>query len=299
LKTLLLRRIGSSLHAGLLTAKRLRDGNISEAAKEEDETVEASDVRDVDMEAIAHLEQAIQGMESAGDGDPKLSIILNNLRGSGWANRGCILFSQYLDTVLWIAGHLAMAFPTQLVGVYAGQGNSYLYEADRRRSAGREEITKLVDGRILKLLVATDAASEGLNLQKLQTLINIDLPWNPARLEQRKGRIDRIGQQAVAVDILNLRYRGSVEDDVHHALSARLESIRDVFGTVPDTLEDVWVLTALGLEAAARERINAVPPQHPFELRYGQDMPQTSWERCEQVLERNDIFSALKHGWQG
>jgi superfamily II DNA/RNA helicase len=43
-------------------------------------------------------------------------------------------------------------------------------------------------------LVATDAASEGLNLQRLETLINVDLPWNPARLEQRKGHIDRIGQ---------------------------------------------------------------------------------------------------------
>jgi hypothetical protein len=64
-------------------------------------------------------------------------------------------------------------------------------------------------------LVATDAASECLNLQRL--------PWNPARLEQRKGRIDRSGQLAAAIDILNLRYRGSVEDEVHSALSPRLQ----------------------------------------------------------------------------
>jgi hypothetical protein len=208
------------------------------------------------------------------------------------------MFSQYLDTVLWVAGHLAQAFPKQVVGVYGGQGNSYLYEAGHRRSAERDELRKLVDQRQLKLLVATDAASEGLNLQKLQTLINIDLPWNPARLEQRKGRIDRIGQQADAIDILNLRYRGSVEDDVHHALSSRLASIKDVFGTIPDTLEDVWVLTAMGEEAAARARIEAVPPKHPFELRYGQDMPGTAWERCEQVLDRGDVFAVLKRGWE-
>ena len=120
------------------------------------------------------------------------------------------------------------------------RGNSYVYETDHRRSVERDELRKLVDQRHIKLLVATDAASEGLNLQKLQTLINIDLPWNPARLEQRKGRIDRIGQQAETIEILNLRYRGPVEDDVHHALSSRLASIRDVFGTIPDTLEDVW-----------------------------------------------------------
>lgn len=56
-------------------------------------------------------------------------------------------------------------------------------------------------------MLGTDAASEGLNLQKLGTLINIDLPWNPTRLEQRKGRIQRIGQARSEVWIANLRYR--------------------------------------------------------------------------------------------
>jgi superfamily II DNA/RNA helicase len=128
------------------------------------------------------------------------------------------------------------------------------------------------DGR-LGLLVATDAASEGLNLQRLSTLINIDLPWNPARLEQRKGRVDRIGQLASSIDVRNLRYRGSVEDDVHRALSSRLKSIREVFGTVPDTLEDVWVTTALGDIEEAKQKIDQVPRRHPFELRYGDDAP--------------------------
>jgi len=85
----------------------------------------------------------------------------------------------------------------------------------------------------------------GLNRQRFETPINVDLPWNPVRLEQRKGRIDRIGQLAAAIDLLNLRYRGSVEDEVHSAFSFRLQQIRDVFGTVPVTCEDVWVATAL------------------------------------------------------
>ena len=111
--------------------------------------------------------------------------------------------------------------------------------------------------------MATDAASEGLNLQRLSPLINIDLPWNPARLEQRRGRIDRIGQMAGSIEVLNLRYRGSVEDDVHRALSGRLQAIRDVFGTVPDTLEDVWVLTALGQAEDAKRRIERSPRSTP------------------------------------
>jgi hypothetical protein len=114
LKTLLLRRIGRSLHAGLLTAKRLRDGRVSEATREEDEQAEGPDPRDTDSDALARLEQAIQRMEAAGEGDPKLGVLLNYLRSRGWEERGCIMFSQYLDTVLWVAGHLAQAFPKQV-----------------------------------------------------------------------------------------------------------------------------------------------------------------------------------------
>ena len=103
---------------------------------------------------------------------------------------------------------------------------------------------RVADGS-LTLLLGTDAASEGLNLQRLGTLINIDLPWNPTRLEQRKGRIQRIGQVRDEIWIANLRYKDSVEDRVHQALADRLEAIHGVFGQIPDTLEDVWVEVAM------------------------------------------------------
>ena len=192
---------------------------------------------------------------------------------------------------------MAKAFPSRTIGIYGGQGNSYLVEGDRRRGAAREEIQKRVRDRSLTLLVATDAASEGLNLQRLETLINVDLPWNPARLEQRKGRIDRIGQLASSIDILNLRYRGSVEDEVHHVLSARLQQIREIFGTIPDTLEDVWVAMAIGEVEEARRRIDEVPSRHPFDMRYAVDLPETAWERCAQVLDRYDVQRLLRKGW--
>jgi len=90
--------------------------------------------------------------------------------------------------------------------------------------------------------VATDAACEGLNLQTLGTLINIDLPWNPSRLEQRIGRIKRFGQRRDRVDMLNLVYHGSekptVDEKVYAKLSARMKDRYDIFGTLPDVIED-------------------------------------------------------------
>jgi superfamily II DNA/RNA helicase len=79
-------------------------------------------------------------------------------------------------------------------------------ETRRLLQVEREDIKQAVKQRRIRLLVATDAACEGLNLQTLGTLINVDLPWNPSRLGQRLGRIKRFGQAHRTVDMLNLVY---------------------------------------------------------------------------------------------
>ena len=162
----------------------------------------------------------------------------------------------------------------------------------------KEEIKAKVRNREIKLLVGTDAASEGLNLQTLSTLINLDLPWNPTRLEQRKGRIQRIGQVSDTIHIYNMRYKDSVEDKVHRVLSERLEDIFNMFGQIPDTLEDVWIDIALGQEAQAKERISSIPASNPFTLKY-ETMPLETedWESCEIVLDKQDKMKQLMKGW--
>ena len=149
----------------------------------------------------------------------------------------------------------------------------------------------------LKILIGTDAASEGLNLQALGTLINIDLPWNPTRLEQRKGRIQRIGQIFDEVLIYNLRYKDSVEDRVHSLLSNRLANIHSMFGQLPDVLEDVWINVALNDIKRAEEIIDAVPKQHPFALRYQQEMERIDWDSCSKVLEKTEKRKFLMNYW--
>ena len=114
-------------------------------------------------------------------------------------------------------------------------------------------------GRI-KILLGTDAASEGLNLQRLGSLIHIDLPWNPTRLEQRKGRIQRIGQRYPEVWIANLRYRDSVEDRVHELLSSVWPLFTVSSDRFPDTLEDVWIAMAMG-DKKERTRSASIGPQ--------------------------------------
>lgn len=155
----------------------------------------------------------------------------------------------------------------------------------------------MVRTREIKILVGTDAASEGLNLQTLGCLINIDLPWNPTRLEQRKGRIQRIGQLSDTIYIYNMRYKDSIEDKVHSRLSKRLRKISDVFGQIPDVLEDVWINIALGEEEKALQIIDEVPEVHPFENRYNDDVKHIDWDSCSQVLDNREKRRFLEKGW--
>jgi superfamily II DNA or RNA helicase len=80
-----------------------------------------------------------------------------------------------------------------------------------------------------RILISTDAGGEGLNLQFCHVVINYDIPWNPMRLEQRIGRVDRIGQ-AYAVRAVNLVFEGSVEHRVREVLEQKLAVIFEEFG---------------------------------------------------------------------
>jgi len=126
--------------------------------------------------------------------DPKYKLLLKILIDDNWIERGCIIFSQYYDSAYWVAENLSHDLPDEKIGIYAGGDKSGIFIGGIYERRSKEDIKQMVRRRELRVLVGTDAASEGLNLQTLGSLINLDLPWNPTRLEQRKGRIQHIGQ---------------------------------------------------------------------------------------------------------
>ena len=110
-------------------------------------------------------------------------------------------------------------------------------------------------------MLCTDAASEGLNFQFCGALINYDMPWNPMRVEQRIGRIDRLGQQHEIIRIVNLHYAGTVETDVYRALRNRIGLFESVVGRLQPILAQLprtisaAVLSGSGREDAERARV--------------------------------------------
>lgn len=83
---------------------------------------------------------------------------------------------------------------------------------------------------------------------------------------------------------------------MHQLLSDRLEGIFKLFGQLPDVLEDVWIDVALGQMERAKMTIDAVPRQHPFEIKY-HAMQKVPWESCAVVLDAMDRKQHLLRGW--
>src|SRR5207237_4494824 len=109
---------------------------------------------------------------------------------------------------------------------------------------GREERARAQESftqdKQVQVLVATDAAGEGINLQRAHLMVNYDLPWNPNRLEQRFGRIHRIGQQEVC-HLWNLVAKETREGEVYHRLLKKLEvSAHALKGRIFDILGEVF-----------------------------------------------------------
>ncbi len=296
MKNLMEQRVCSSRVAGIHTATVLLEGRqVHEETEEAEADLEIQ--TDAERAALESLIAALEGM----DDDPKLSAIRYYLREEGWLELGCIIFSQYYDTARWVADSLAAELPGELIGLYAGADRSRLYRDGQAVGIARESLKRMVADHDIRIMVATDAACEGLNLQTLGTLINVDLPWNPTRLEQRIGRIKRFGQARSTVDMLNLVHQGTVDETVYARLSERMRNRYDLFGGLPDTIKDDWIddLETLGerMDQYIQERRQATG----FDLRYNDTIKPSdhAWRDCATVLARRDLDNLMRQGWGG
>ena len=302
-KTLLLQRICSSFASGCATAEKLRRREVPE--EEEAQRQIEGVLEELTPEEAGYLDTIVEELSRPEARDPKTGAIAHFLtkhqtEGKTWLEHGCIIFSQYYDTVRRLADALAERDPSEAVAIYAGAGKSGMHRAGEFASVEREEIKAAVRRHDVRLLVATDAACEGLNLQTLGTIINVDLPWNPSRLEQRLGRIKRFGQRRRSVDMLNLVYRGTQDEKVYEVLSQRMKDRYDIFGSLPDTIDDDWIDDIERLEEMMDRYMHMrKQAQDVFELRYEHHVsPNTErWELCARVLARNDIVEKLSVPW--
>ena len=303
LSSLLLQRICSSFASGKATASRFLR---RELVEDEEPTGDLKGALDtLTPEEHGYLTTIVVELSRQEARDPKIGAVISFLtkQYSGqknWLEHGCIVFSQYYDTVLALATELTKSMSDEAIGIYAGTGRSRIYRDGDFASVNREAIKSAVRKHEIRLVIATDAACEGLNLQTLGTMINVDLPWNPSRLEQRLGRIKRFGQRRKSVDMLNLVYQNTRDEDVYSALSRRMKDKYDIFGSLPDTIDDDWIDNIENLEEMMDRYIHMRDEaRSEFDIRSEQqvDPDKDRWELCAMVLARRDIVDRLSVPW--
>lgn len=157
--------------------------------------------------------------------ESKFEKLQEVLRDPAYSNQRLILFTEHRDTATFLVRRLeGLGFTGQVASIHGGMD----YQ-ERERQV--EFFRMPMDEGGANYLVATDAAGEGINLQFCWVMVNYDIPWNPARLEQRMGRIHRYGQTHDPVVIINLVTSGTREGQVMKTLLEKLEAIRREMGS--------------------------------------------------------------------
>jgi len=302
IKTLLQRRVSSSMEAGLKTTRKmlLQDEISGDEDPEEEGALYPLYPDELEILRIleAHLARQLER-----EGDPKfdrtLDILRSDFEGISWLDRGTLIFSQFYDSAYALCAFLAKHIDVP-IGLYTNVAASKLFEDGKAQPVPRELLYKKTQAGCLKLLVGTDAASTGLNLQELGCLINLDLPWNPTILEQRKGRVQR-GTISKRVPFYNMRYDRGAEDRLYSVLSTRIQEITAIFGTVPDFIVDDWVKAMLEdrqWDETTLVTLISDRKKNPFSLKESTESLKDDWDSTVEVLNQQEALEQFTGGWK-
>ncbi|MBK1695421.1 RNA helicase [Chromatium weissei] len=240
------------------------------------QTVTELDAEIVILQGLEQQAKAVITSEQDRKWDELSRILQNNpeMRDISGHQRKLIIFSEHRDTLNYLHDKITgvLGNPAAIITIHGG---THRDERRRLQALFRSDSS-------VRILIATDAAGEGVNLQNANLMVNYDLPWNPNRLEQRFGRIHRIGQTEVC-HLWNLVAKETREGDVYHRLLQKLEIASQALkGRVFDILGEVFEdmsLKELLLEA----------------IRYGDrsDVRDRLNQKIDQVLDHDHLTALL------
>lgn len=215
---------------------------------------------------LEYLERTIDLGESVKESfqEAKFFKLRELIESAQYQNEKLLIFTEHRDTLEYLIQRFeALGYTGQIAHIHGGMD---VEEREQQRvffmppATRRLQGVKNPEGPSARIMLATDAAGEGINLQFAWIMVNFDIPWNPARLEQRMGRLHRFGQKNPEVRIFNLVAENTREGDVLATLLEKLEEARKalcsdkVFDVVGQLLKDV------SLRDLLRDALFEVPP---------------------------------------
>jgi SNF2 family DNA or RNA helicase len=189
-----------------------------------------------------------------------------------------LIFTEHRDTLTYLERHLR-AWGYSVCTIHGGDPPT-----ERKKIQQDFRLTK-------QICVATEAAGEGINLQFCHLMINYDLPWNPVRLEQRMGRVHRIGQQSDCY-IFNFCATNTVEGQLLERLHVKLETMRAALqGRVYDVIGDLLTLNGVDFERLVKDTL-----LNPGQIDAAKaQISRMSAEKYEEYQQATGIALAKRH----
>ena len=271
--TIYRRRLTSSLHALKCSLERRREflqNKWNDATRPmglDDEDLEDADLDDDITETLvkkppefwqnevievdALLEQ-LEGMTHEG----KYLKVMDDLGDVLKQVAQVIVFTQYTDTLDFLREQLLAVFQTKLA-CYSGRGGE-VWDGTNWSGMSKERLQAKFAAGDISVLLCTDAAAEGLNLQNCGVIFNYDMPWNPMKVEQRIGRIDRIGQKRPVVKIRHYLYKDTVEARIYEVLGDRIDWFKSIVGELQPILHHAQQAIRKAAMVVGQQREDAI-----------------------------------------
>lgn len=233
---------------------------------------------------LRQLDALLEGIARLPE-DTKFSQLVKDLSDLLSQRETVAVFTHYTDTMDDLRDRLVGLYGSRLA-CYSGRGGER-FQDKGWVPASKEEVKNAFRSGEVQVLLCTEAASEGLNLQTCGVLVNYDVPWNPMRVEQRIGRFDRIGQRFQEVWIKHYFLLGpggqeTVEAKVYRALGDRIDWFRCVVGEVQpilarvaNAIEQAAVTTGARREQVLEQALTEI--RNEIETQQAQPLSMEDW----------------------
>jgi superfamily II DNA or RNA helicase len=273
------------------------------------EALEASDSdAELDLSFVdqvhADIADIIQQARNLDPHDPKLEAFVKVLQDkSKRPNNKALVFSTFRHTLAYLERHM------QRTGLRSGLVHGDVPDEERASLHHRFALPK-EDPDAMDVLLSSEVGCEGLDFQFCDLLINYDLPWNPMRIEQRIGRLDRYGQKSETIAIVNLVTPGTVDADIYERCLWRIGVFQhaiggneEILGRITRELHDIaesFTLTpeerAERLRQLSDNSIRQIREEQELESRqaelFGLNVPNASWRQQIAAAESYWLSSA-------
>ncbi len=231
--TTIRRQAASCLYGLVPFLEDILNRHLDELSWEEADNTEPAPPGDALRPIQSQIRAILESARSLDPYDPKLKALRNIIRDKqSLPNNKVMLFSSFRHTLHYLYKHLT-ADGFRVGMVHGGTPDEERGELRTRFEKPRD------DEESLDILLFSEIGCEGLDYQFCDCIVNYDLPWNPMRIEQRIGRIDRNGQKSESVAIINLITPGTVDADIYERCLVRIGVFNNALGGGEEILGEI------------------------------------------------------------